>query len=47
MKILIFVILMDILIFGISSIFVEDKPSDSYKKEYFMDRYGYQWKVDE
>jgi len=47
MKILIFIILMDIFIFALGSIFIEDKHRDVNVDGYHMDRYGYCWQVDE
>jgi hypothetical protein len=47
MRVLIFIILIDIFIFALGSIYVEDKPTGDFNKEYPMDRFGYQWVVDE
>jgi len=49
MKILIIIILIDISIFTLGSIFAEKehKIIDNQKQNYRMDRYGYYWKVEE
>ncbi|EDZ61886.1 hypothetical protein SMGD1_0920 [Sulfurimonas gotlandica GD1] len=49
LKILIIVILMDLFIFTISLIFVDNERQilEQQNQEYHMDRYGYSWKVHE
>jgi hypothetical protein len=47
MRILIFVILMDFLIFSTSLIFVDNERQtiNEQNQEYHIDRYGYYWKT--
>jgi len=48
MRVLFIIILIDIIIFSIGVIFVEDESmvDTNQSKEYHVDRYGYYWSVD-
>ena len=45
MRIILIVILIDLLIFSTSLIFIDDELRTLKEQEYHMDKYGYHWKI--